>query len=72
MRRPFLAFADPRGDDRKRADNEEWASMARRAGLVSGEVGEEGEGLKRFSETHFIAEDARGTVIIEPEEEREA
>lgn len=45
--------------------------MARRIGLVGGEVGEEGEGLESFSETHFIAKDARGAVVIEPEEEGE-
>lgn len=72
MRRPFLAFVDPGGDNRERADDEEWALVARRIRLIGGEVGEQGEGLKRFSETHFIAKDTRGAVVIEPEKEGEA
>lgn len=72
MRCPFLALVDPGGDDRKRADDEEWALVTRRIRLIGGEVGEEGEGLKRFSETHFIAKNTRGAVVIEPEEEGEA
>lgn len=71
MRRPFPAFVHPGRDDRERADNKEWALMARRVWLVGSEIGEEGEGLKCFSETHFIAEDASGAIVIEPEKERE-
>lgn len=69
---PFFAFRNPRGDNGEGTHNEEGALMVGGIRGVGGEVGKKRKCLEGFPETHFVTEDARGTVVVEPDKEREA
>lgn len=59
---PAFAFVHPTGKNRKRAHNQKGAMVSGRGGIVFSKIGEQREGLKSFSKTHFVAEEPRSTL----------